>query len=98
MASVATRPEDCDRIVQVLKAMAHPLRLRIVAILCRSERNVSELADELGANQAIVSQQLRILRMSRLVEATRRDGFSVYTLSEPNLVNLIKCVENCCSV
>jgi DNA-binding transcriptional ArsR family regulator len=98
MATVATRPEDCDRIVQVLKAMAHPLRLRIVAILCRGQHNVSELAAELEANQAIVSQQLRILRMSRLVEATRKDGFSVYSLAEPHLVNLIKCVENCCSV
>jgi ArsR family transcriptional regulator len=96
MAHLAERARDCDRVVQVLKAIAHPLRLRIVALLCGADRNVTELADALDASQAIVSQQLRLLRMSGLVEATRRDGFAVYRLAEPRLEQLIACVEGCC--
>ncbi len=82
--------------VHVLKAIAHPMRLRIVAILCNEEQHVSALSETLGVNQAIVSQQLRILRMSGLVEATRKDGFAVYRLAEPRIKTLIQCVEKCC--
>ena len=96
MANLAQREQDCERVVHVLKAIAHPLRLRIIAILCQAEQNVSELADALDANQAIVSQQLRILRMSGLVETNRQEGFAVYRLAEPNLKKLIRCVGECC--
>ncbi|HEY3352868.1 MAG TPA: metalloregulator ArsR/SmtB family transcription factor [Polyangia bacterium] len=82
-------------IADILKAVAHPLRLRIIARLCAGEANVTALSQELGASQAIVSQQLRILRSSRLVEATRADGFATYRLREPRLRDLVKCVEGC---
>ncbi len=97
MANMAERDEDCARVVGVLKAIAHPLRLRIVAILCKGTQNVSELSAELEVNQAAVSQQLRILRMSGLVEASREEGFSVYRIAEPRMKKLIKCVEQCCA-
>jgi len=96
MSNVADRDEDCSRVVHVLKAIAHPMRLRIVAMLCNQEQHVSALSETLGVNQAIVSQQLRILRMSGLVEATRQDGFAVYRITEPRIKTLIQCVEKCC--
>ena len=95
-SSVADPEQDCSRVVQILKAIAHPLRLRIVAILCNEDQHVSGLSSELDVNQAIISQQLRILRMSGLVETSRRDGFAVYRLAEPRIKTLIRCVENCC--
>jgi DNA-binding transcriptional ArsR family regulator len=53
----------------VPKAVGNPVRLRIVAALCEGEENVGGLAERLDLKQAIVSQQLRILRMSGLVKA-----------------------------
>ncbi len=91
-------PDDTDRAehcADVLKAVAHPLRLRIVAALCQGEEHVNALAERLGATQAIVSQQLRILRMHRLVEARRSDGFAWYRLLEPNLRTLVACMDRC---
>lgn len=88
----AERAEHC---AGVLKAVAHPLRLRIVAILCRGDEHVSALADELDAPQAVVSQQLRILRMNGLVEARRKNGFARYRLLEPALRDLVGCMERC---
>lgn len=87
---------DADRashVAEVLKAVAHPLRLRIVASLCEAEANVGALADRLGATQAIVSQQLRILRSHGLVAATRPGGFARYRLVERNLRGLVRCME-----
>jgi ArsR family transcriptional regulator len=82
-------------VADVLKAVAHPLRLRIVALLCRGDRHVNELAERLGTPQPIVSQQLRILRSNGLVAATRQDGFAWYRIAEPALRDLVCCMERC---
>ncbi len=84
-----------ERVAEVLKAVAHPLRIRIVALLCRGERHVNGLADDLATPQPIVSQQLRILRARGLVAATRENGFTRYRLAEPALRELVCCMERC---
>jgi ArsR family transcriptional regulator len=80
---------------ETVKAIGHPVRLRILALLCSGGRNVSDMARDLDIPQAIVSQQLRILRLSRLVVASREEGFAVYALAEPRLVQLVACLEGC---
>ena len=92
---VATDVARAQQVADILKAVAHPLRLRIVAILCVEEITVNALAARLGATQAIVSQQLRILRMHRLVTAVRENGHASYRLQEPRLRDLVRCVEGC---
>ena len=84
-----------NHIADILKALGHPLRLRIVSLLGDSDLHVSELAVRLPAPQAIVSQQLRILRMSGLVDVTRTHGHARYRLAEPNLRDLLACVGRC---
>ncbi|BDG06038.1 ArsR/SmtB family transcription factor [Anaeromyxobacter oryzae] len=95
MKPLKTDPARAEHIAEVLKAVAHPLRLRIVATLCEADAHVNGLAERLGASQPIVSQQLRILRSHGLVSATRRDGFARYRLAEPALRNLVCCMERC---
>ncbi len=85
-----------ERLSEILKAVAHPLRLRIVALLCgQGETHVNGLAERLDAPQPIVSQQLRILRARGLVAATRENGFARYRLAEPALRELVCCMERC---
>jgi ArsR family transcriptional regulator len=95
MRPIVDEAKRAERVAEVLKAVAHPLRLRIVALLCASERHVNGLADALGAPQPIVSQQLRILRARGLVDATRENGFARYRLAEPALKDLVCCMERC---
>jgi DNA-binding transcriptional ArsR family regulator len=92
---ISSDPIRADHVAEVLKAVAHPLRLRIVAILCQGEEHVSALAEKVGASQAIVSQQLRILRSHGLVAASRAQGFARYRLVEQNLRGLVRCMEKC---
>jgi len=87
--------EPAAAAAETLKAIAHPLRLRIVALLADRDVAVHELAEALGHPQAIVSQQLRILRMARLVAAEHRGGFVYYRLLEPQLRQLVSCMERC---
>lgn len=94
-APIANDPDRAGHVADVLKAVAHPLRIRIVAILCRGDENVTALSEKVGASQAIVSQQLRILRSHGLVAASREGGFARYRLVEQNLRGLVRCMEHC---
>ncbi|HOX42713.1 MAG TPA: metalloregulator ArsR/SmtB family transcription factor [Myxococcota bacterium] len=94
-AGLRDDPDGCDLGAELLKAIAHPLRLRIVAILCEGEQQVGALAARLGAPQAIVSQQLRLLRMRELVKANRSNGHARYHLAEVRLRRVILCLEGC---
>ncbi len=87
--------EKAEKMAELMKAVAHPLRLRIVALLCSGDERVTEICETLGVKQALVSQQLRILRMGGLVKVTKENGASRYTLAEPKLKNLIKCASDC---
>jgi ArsR family transcriptional regulator len=93
--AISTDPSRASKVAEVLKAVAHPLRLRIIAILVEGDANVSQLAERLGAEQAIVSQQLRILRHNGLVAADREGGFATYRLVERHLEGLVHCMEHC---
>lgn len=56
-----------------LKALAHPVRLCIVAgLLEKGECNVSEMQNCLGMPQSTVSQQLGILRSRNIIQGERR--------------------------
>jgi ArsR family transcriptional regulator len=79
----------------VLKALGHPLRLQIVAILTSGEMHVSGLAEHLSERQATVSQHLSILRLHGLVDRTRANGYMMYRLAQPRLPELLRCVVKC---
>ena len=66
-----------DTMVEALKAVAHPLRLRILQALSGAERNVGEIDAATGIGQPALSQQLGVLRKAELVE-TRKEAKLVY--------------------
>lgn len=88
---------DCEieRLAQVLKAMASPARLTLVNILTSGERNVSELCELSGLKQPMVSQQLRTLRLNRIVDRRKEINKSYYSIKEKNLLELLKCLSKC---
>jgi DNA-binding transcriptional ArsR family regulator len=88
-------PERAEALTEILRAVAHPLRLRIIAALCHEDIHVTALAERLGAKQAIVSQQLKSLRMLRLVDGKRENGLVRYRLAEPHLRDLVACLSGC---
>jgi DNA-binding transcriptional ArsR family regulator len=74
---------------QFFRALAHPVRIRILEILRRGGRSVQELQHALALGQPIVSQQLAVLRNQNIV-ATQKQGLSVrYTLRDPLVSDLL---------
>ena len=66
-----------EELVDALKALAHPVRLRILQALSGTERNVGEVDDIAAIGQPTLSQQLAVLRNAGLVK-TRKDAKLVY--------------------
>ena len=93
--NLAEEPDFCEQAATLLKAVGHPLRLRIVALLCQGPLHVTALAERLEVKQPVVSQQLGILRLHGAVSATRLDGFALYELAETRLRKLVDCMETC---
>lgn len=88
-------PQAIPHIAEILKALGHPLRLRLLELLAAGEASVGTLQEHLGTSQAIVSQQLRILRSSGIVTFRRQGTLSLYSLAIPGLLNLLSCLQNC---
>jgi DNA-binding transcriptional ArsR family regulator len=84
---------DLGRAAEILKTVAHPLRLRILSLLCAHEESVGALAERLAARPAAVSQALAILRQERLVAVTRLHRRACYRVDEPGLRTLIPWIE-----
>ncbi len=78
-----------ERIVTVLKTLAHPLRLGILGILCEREEHVTGLADRLGASRTAVSSSLALRRVLHIVAVTRRNGHATYRLQDDGVRELI---------
>ncbi len=85
-----------EHVAEVLKAVAHPVRLQVIEQLEHEERCVGQLMEALGVQQAVLSQQLRIMR-DRGVLGTRREGTKVfYRIENLNVINLLHCMYNHC--
>jgi ArsR family transcriptional regulator len=66
-----------DRQAELLKALAHPVRLQILDILRDGEQCVCHIEAVLRLRQAYISQQLMTLRKAGVV-ADHKDGLRVY--------------------
>ncbi len=80
---------------EIFTLLANPYRVQILALLCKGERTVTELGEAIGARPSVVSQQLRILRLRDMVSAERRGPFHYYRLAQPEIRELIECMERC---
>jgi len=74
---------------QLFRALAHPVRLRILDILARQEACVCHLTAILGQRQPYVSQQLATLREAGLVTDRREGTLIYYRLAGEHLAALL---------
>lgn len=76
----------------MLRALAHPVRIRLLQALADGERCVSDLQSELDLPQAIVSQQLARMRAGGIVTC-RRDGANMrYIVADERALRLLGCL------
>jgi ArsR family transcriptional regulator len=84
-----TRDEDIERASRSIKAMSHPLRLKILCALGDQEVNVQDIVSMVGTSQSNISQHLAILRDKGIL-ASRKDANRVfYRVSDARTLALI---------
>lgn len=84
--------EQLQHAADVLKTVAHPVRLQIIDLLEQGEMTVSELCQCLGTQQPYTSQQLNLMK-AKGVLASRRNGNQMhYAIANPSVIKVIHCV------
>ena len=74
---------------EFFKALAHPIRIRILDSLRDGEKSVNELSEILKIEPANVSQQLAILRVRNIVVGRKVGSNVFYMASDPTLFQLL---------
>ncbi|UFJ41069.1 metalloregulator ArsR/SmtB family transcription factor [Brevibacillus humidisoli] len=71
------------------KALAHPLRIRIIELLRDGDKYVNELQAHMEVESSIVSQQLAILRAKNIVVGVKEGNKVAYSVKDPAIYELL---------
>ena len=74
---------------EFFRALAHPIRIRILELLVVHDQSVQELQDALRLEQPIVSQHLAVLRGKNIVSTEKRGTSVRYAVRDPALGELL---------
>lgn len=91
MDEVSLQEKDIEAACRSLKAIAHPLRLKILCVLGKHEMSVQEIVDYVGTSQSNVSQHLTIMREKGLLHSRKDSNRVFYRISENRASLLHAC-------
>ena len=74
---------------ELFRTIGHPARIRILELLCERDHAVHELHEHMVISDSNLSQQLSVLRRAHMVVSTRRDGEVIYSISVPEVRDLL---------
>lgn len=87
--------EERDAASQVLRALAHPIRLGVLQCLSACDSmTVSELQDALGCGQSMMSQQLRRLEQQGLISTRKVGTTKQCSIRNRDFLKLFSCLRN----
>ncbi len=86
--------ETLERVAPIIRNAAHPIRLRVLDYLRQQGRpcTVTRITEAAGASQAIVSQQLRILKDQGVLSARRDGNYILYDVADHSVLLLLDCI------
>ena len=81
-----------ERQAEIVKAVAHPLRVAVIDFLKEGEKCVCEVAEHLGSERSNVSRHLAVMVRAGVLSC-RKDGLKVfYALKTPCVAEFLSCV------
>jgi len=84
--------------VNMLKVIAHPVRLSIVDLLNENTKmTVLEIQNALGLEQAVASHHITLLEDKGVLNAEKVGRNKYVSLKFPKMINIVNCLENCCN-
>ena len=85
-----------EQVAEVLKAVAHPIRIQIIELLGQRERlTVTEIYQVLGVEQSLTSHHLTKMKDKGVLRCEREGKNIFYSLADTKITQVISCIENC---
>lgn len=82
---MSSQPPRYEAVTEFFAALASPVRAAIVHLLTDGAMTVTQLCEELGVSQPLVSQHLRVLREAGLVAGERQGRSTAYSLVDEHV-------------
>ena len=82
-----------EQAAECLRTIAHPHRLRMIQMLLRGRFSVGELAHACDIPSHMASEHLRLMQRCGLLTAMKEGRKAFYQIAEPQLANILACVE-----
>jgi len=82
--------EDINRAARCLKAMSHPLRLKILCVLGNQKISVQQIVEHVGTSQSNISQHLAILREKDILGCEKQANRVYYYIDDERMLQLIR--------
>ena len=74
---------------EAMRAMAHPLRLKILCLVGNQELSVLEIVEAVGTSQSNISQHLAVLRDHKLLASRKEANKVFYRIEDPRILKMI---------
>tara|TARA_R110001592_G_C13184603_1_gene751443 strand:+ start:3293 stop:3577 length:285 start_codon:yes stop_codon:yes gene_type:complete len=88
--------EKLENASEMLKAIAHPMRIAIVDMLANDKSlTVTEIHEALNIEQAVASHHLSIMKNKGVLISERNGKNSYYKLKHPRLSQIVSCIDKC---
>lgn len=83
--------------LNMLKVIAHPVRLSIVDLLTEKQKmTVLEVQEALHLEQAIASQHITLMEDKGVLQSEKVGRNKYISLRFPKMKSIVDCLENCC--
>ncbi len=93
-SELMAREEDIDQASRSLKAMSHPLRLKILCVLGNQEVSVQDIVENVGTSQSNISQHLAILRDKGILKSRKDANRVFYKVGDERTLKLIEMMQH----
>jgi ArsR family transcriptional regulator, cadmium/lead-responsive transcriptional repressor len=84
-----TRPDGVDRVAKFFRALADPVRLRLLEFLLTEEHTVTDCVAHVGLSQGRVSTHLACLADCGYIHLRRQGRYAHYRVADPRVADLV---------
>ena len=89
--------DKLEKAAYILKALAHETRLCVLMQLEETkEKSVSDLMQEVGCEQSLLSHHLTDLRAKGILNSRREGKRNLYSIKNEQIIPLLECLLNYC--
>lgn len=89
-----TLQSNANSVAEILKALAHETRLRVICAIGDGERSVLDMAEALGVGQSCLSQHLAKMRNLGILDIRRDANMIYYRIKDKRVLALVAALKD----